>query len=178
MSTFKLITLLVFTLLFIRCDKDKTVDPQATDPNTANSFSCYVNGVYWEAYADFTWGGAVALEGEYDSNNGYLGLKGTIRKNDNNKYEIIYFYCSNVVESGIYKMYVGDGALLGFVDLKNNHPCNGTYHDTINPGTLIISNLDKSKRLVQGTFSMTLKTPDCGPDSLMYITNGKFTFIY
>jgi len=178
MNVLKITALLVFTLLFIRCDKDKTVDPQAVDPNTANSFSCYVNGVYWEAQAPFTWGGDVPLDGEYDESTGYLGLHSVNSQSDNNIYEYVNLYCFSLLNVGTFDLHSGDGTLKGYADTKGNHICNVSYHDTLNPGTINITKLDKSKRLIQGTFSMTLKNPDCGPDSLMYITNGKFMFNY
>lgn len=178
MKFFKLLSLLVFTLLFIRCDKDKTDDGQGDGTSTANSFSCYVNGVYWEAQAPFTWGGDVPLDGEYDENTGYLGLHSVNSQTSSNIYEYVNFYCFNVLNADIFDLYSGDGTLKGYADTKGNHICNVAYHDTLNPGTLTISKLDKNKRLIEGAFSMTLKNPDCGADSLMYITNGKFTFNY
>ena len=166
MSTFKLITLLAFTLLFICCDKDKTVDPQATDPNTANSFSCYVNGVYWEAQAPFTWGGPVAVEGEFIENIGYLSLNALQKKVNGNIYESITLFTYDIKSIGNYTISTGQGSLVGYLDYYEKD-CYKYYFDTINPGIMTVSKFDKINRLISGTFSMTLKNPDCGPDSLM-----------
>jgi hypothetical protein len=161
-------TLLV-SLLFLssNCKKDKT--GTTTDPNPPNSFSCYINGVYWEAYADFTWGGPVAVQAEFNETSGTLSLTATKRKPDLNIYETIYLACDSILEEKQYFLTPGNGELVGY---------QGYYHDPQNPGILNITSFDKEKRIIEGTFSVTLKNKNFSPDSLRLLTNGKLRFSY
>jgi len=132
--------------------------------------------VYWEAQAPFTWGGAMAVSGELNVELSKFKLVGTKKNNDKEYFETITFF-SDLSNSGTYPMTANHDKVMGYRDYYEKN-CFIYYYDTLNSGTLNISTLDKNKRIIQGTFSMTLKNPDYGADSLMHITSGKFMFNY
>ena len=174
MNTLKISTLALLCFILFACEKDQVEEC----PPPANSFSCYVNGVYWEPFVESGISGPVSLEGSYNSESGYFHIKGLERRPDNNVYEYVDWSTFTLLDVGESKMYGGNGTRRGFVDLEGNLPCGPYYHDTLNLGTIIVEELNKSDRRIRGTFEMTLINKSCGADSLMHITNGKFTFNY
>jgi hypothetical protein len=123
-------------------------------------------------------GGAAALEVTFKPDVGYLNLRANKQITNDSIFEFIDFYCENILNEKKYYLYTGDGQLGGFYDLANNHPCGPYFHDTLNPGSITITTFNKEKRYFISTFEMILINKNCGADSLMHITNGKFTYNY
>ncbi len=161
-----------FLLFGSSCQKDK---PGTAADEQGDYFTCYVNGQYWEAYSNQTGpqsGSPIYVL--YNQSTKNLSLNIT-RFLTNGTYQKIYIPVYNVHSSGNHNITVNHDAIVGFSNFSS--ACNKYYHDTLNPGSFNLTYWDQQEHRMKGTFSMTLRNPDC-PDSLLYITNGKFSFHY
>lgn len=178
MKTIKKIFLLTFTLALISasCEKEKENPVCDTEP----AFSCKVNGVEWVAETPFAVGGAVPLHVSYYEPTGELYLTATKEIKNSDIFQSMKL-STIMYEVGSYSMTPVDGngdEILGFHDIHGVSPCKAFYRDSLNSGNLTITKFDKIARLISGTFNMTLINHDGCLDSIMVITDGKFSSGY
>src|SRR5690606_20882206 len=135
------------------------------DPNTLplptkegkNTFGCKVNGKVWVAYAPFTAGGTIALEGNYDAETGSFILEGTQKNNGLNVFETIGIGANEVLSAGYYNTPIEDNdELAGFLDYYENHSCSKYYYRSELLNEIEITYLNPSQRIISGTFQMDL----------------------
>ena len=98
-------------------------------------------------------------------------LAGYIKKNPEDSFSKFALALEFLKEDQINK------ARILFEDIEKNDPCYVYYGESLNPGTIHITHLDTSLSIISGTFSVTLKNPEC-MDSVMTITDGRFDFNY
>ena len=115
------------------------------------------------------------VSGSYDEIAGELKIQGTKYLN-NVFHSDVAFKLIEVHEPEIYSMYSYSGELKGLTTAGSEN-CD-YFHDTLNLGKVIITNLDKSSRIISGTFAMDLINIECEGDTLMKITDGRFDFRY
>jgi hypothetical protein len=179
-------SIIVCTGLFFvfACKKNPPVQPAEELPALThegkNTFGCKVNGTIWIPKANFTVGGAIAIDNSYKEATGGLTLKATKKTSDESTYEYLIFFGVNLFEEGVYEMSVLNEDITGFADLtKSKYSCGGFKHDTLNKGILNITHLDKEKNIIAGTFSMTLISSDyCVETTYLQITEGRFDLPY
>ncbi|GAA0874929.1 hypothetical protein GCM10009118_13370 [Wandonia haliotis] len=142
-----------------------------------NTFGCLVNGEVWVAYAPFTVGGTIALEGSYHSDIGYLHLRGNRKNNDLNHNESINLRIENLFSSGTFTFYTNHHVSRGLVDYSDNFNCSNYYLDTNLIRESTITYFSLQKRIVSGTFEMDLVNPSCPGDTIK-IREGRFDWCY
>ncbi len=169
MKKIAIYSLLCFLLFSSSCKKDK---PGTADDEQGDYFTCYVNGEYWEAYSDAA--GPQSGSPVYaEKDNEFLTLN-VSRLLGSFYHQKMFLIIKNVSALDTYPFYVEHDEVVGFRYYDN---CDKYYYDSLNPGSFNLTYWDQQEHRMKGTFSMTLRNPDC-PDSLLYITNGKFSFFY
>ncbi len=172
MKKIAIYSLLCFVLFSSSCKKDK---PGTTPEEQGDYFTCYVNGEYWEAYSDNLNPQAnPAIYVQYNPANGLTNLQ--IHRDDQGQNQDIKIFVDSLLSIGVHEMLVLGHDQTGYYDY-NTAACQKYYHDSLNPGLFNLTYWNQQEHRMKGTFSMTLRNPDC-PDSLLYITNGKFSFHY
>ena len=119
------------------------------------------------------WGGAVAITGEFNSGAGHI--EATLRTET--KHEVIKLFFKDVYSTGMYNFFLVSNTKTGFVYFLDPPDCSIYYHDTSNVGTMNITNLDHSSRIMSGTFEMDLVNPSCPGDTIR-IREGRFDWRY
>ena len=161
--------------------KKEVADPGSSNPNVLpplthegkNTFGCKVNGEVWVAYAPFTLGGAVAMEGSYTSSTGRFYLKGTRDLEEHNIFENVRIRCLDVNAVGEYNMNVPHDEVIGFLDFNGNHDCTTYYNIESSTGKISITYFSISEGIISGTFEMDLINPSCSGDTVK-IREGRF----
>ncbi len=172
MKKIAIYSLLCFVLFSSSCKKDK---PGTADDEQGDYFTCYVNGEFWEAYSDAQSSQENPdIYAQFNVTDGYLNLQ--VLKNTGVLVQEIKMYVHEIDKPGSFEMATGNGHLKLFYDYSSSD-CNSYFADTLNPGSFNLTYWNQQEHHMKGTFSMTLRNPDC-PDSLLYITNGKFSFFY
>ncbi|MBD3638189.1 MAG: hypothetical protein HUJ25_12625 [Crocinitomicaceae bacterium] len=177
-------TLMLILLICIvpSCKEDPPVDntcwdgqlPCATTEGK-NIFGCYIDGQPFVADVDFTVGGPIAVDGNFNEDTKWLSVQGTYEDPDDNL-ESIYLYAYILNGIGSYFVDITGTEQHGYIDFSGQK-CN-YYHDPDNPGTVNISFLDTEENIISGTFGLILKNSACTSDTLMQITDGRFDILY
>ena len=159
----KYLFVLVFThFLLASCCKTEE------NPQHVNKFTCKVNGVFWEAvpYQNSILGNDLRMDKSpvYD-----IGL--IFARNDKKNQVISLDFTLNdtIKKSSI-------SAKFPYGDYSRN--CNVYYIDTLSPRIVTVTNHDKDKRIVMGTFSFRAINKDTGCVDTATITNGFFDMHY
>lgn len=180
-------SLLLLTLAFLAfsCKKDPPI-PEPTEPvmpplthQGLNTFGCRVNGKVWVAGVPFSVGGPVKVNTTYHYNSdGLFVVTGTL-KNNEDVYDKVIIRGNEIHEVGYYTMYVPNEDRPGFTNWsKDQYNCSGYLHNIDNPGSINITFLDTSARIISGTFEMDLiNHPSCESETLK-ITEGRFDVNY
>ena len=117
-------------MVMFSCKKEVT-NPDSSNPNVLpplthegkNTFGCLVNGEVWVAYAPFTVGGAIALDGAYHSDVSGLYLRASRKYNESHIFENIDFAVIGLNTTGVYQTYSNHHSTKGFIDYKSNFNC-------------------------------------------------------
>ena len=164
-------SVILFFLLGSSCKKDK---PTVGEPK-GDYFTCYVNGVYWEAYSDASDPQATpAIYVQRNSNDGRTNLQ--IHKKKQEILQDIKIFVDSLFSIDEYQMLILGDNQTGYFDY-NLSACQKYYHDSMNPGTFNLIEHNTQTHFMRGTFSMALRNPNCA-DSILNITDGKFSFHY
>ncbi len=138
-----------------------------------NTFGCKVNGEVWVAYAPFTVGGAVSMEGSYTSSTGRFYLKGTRKSNEDNIFENVVINTVDIFSIGDYEMYVPHEQVVGFSEYNGNYDCGNYYKKLDSPERISITYFSINEGVISGTFEMDLVNPSCPGDTIK-IREGRF----
>ena len=176
-SFFTLFLLLLVTFSLSCCKEDPpTPEPPCMEDGLPclttegkNMFACKVNGQPWIAETPFSIGGPVPITGEYNSDTGWLYLKGAKKKDE--LFQTIKFFLKDAYTTGEHEMFSENQS--GFIDY-GGISCD-YQHKSYNPGTVNIQKLDIENRIISGYFEMTLIDTNCA-DTTMSITEGRFDF--
>ncbi|GAA0874933.1 hypothetical protein GCM10009118_13410 [Wandonia haliotis] len=165
--------------------KKEVADPDSSNPNVLpplthegkNTFGCKVNGEVWVAYAPFTVGGPMAMEGNFSDVSGNFNLRGLNKERN----QSIHLWLSGLFDVEVYEIEV-DGYdindLRGFRNSSENNGCLGeaNYNQDLLRELFIVF-LDKNNRIISGTFEMDLVNPSC-PGDTVKIREGRFDWRY
>lgn len=143
--TRRLLLLIFVPLLFTDCSKDKQSSVPSPD------FACTINGQNWVAHTPISISGPAPLYVEYLLPNGDLGIDACRKNSDGTIFQRVKFFVKNVTQPGTYQLHTGDGTITGFVDWNDGSPCGWYWHDTLNPGQLVVTTLDTANHIVKGT---------------------------
>jgi hypothetical protein len=162
--------LLLLALLLSRCNwlrKDPAPELPPATQEGKNRFGCRMNGVAWEPKTGIN-PQLPPLVWEYSDSlgqNGYFHAS-AIRKTDG-IYQGISIGGSGILEPGTYtfKDSIGATYINAYTDCE--------YRPVA--GEMRISKLDKSKRIIAGTFQFTFAEPNC---DTVRLTDGRFDFRY
>ena len=171
----KIITaILILTVFcFAECKKsnpDRNGLPAATQEGK-NTLGFSLNGQPWKPQGN---NGTANLSIDYDAgfNNGVCGISAyRIISSDNREYFGIGIKDSINFYTAPFTISLANTSLYRFHFSNNNCEFFSTDTDTKVNGTLIISKLDRSSRIISGTFSATLNKIGCME---IKITDGRF----
>ena len=168
---------------FAKCEKEKPIDSTNNDipglpPATqvgANTFGCLINGIPWvpEGYG----GGSPNLSIDYDPgfNNGIFGIAAYRKTVSDNTSMAIGVGDSIRLINAPYTFNIGFKGLGGAYYIDSFY-CERMSTDSSHKssGFITISKLDRSTRIIAGSFEFTLFNANCG--DTIKITNGRFDF--
>ncbi len=162
------------------CKKETTAsnssNPNVLPPLThegKNTFGCKVNGEVWVAYAPFTVGGTIALEGSYHEDIGVMHLMANRKNNDLHHNESIDLIIEDLFSSGEYILYGNQHTTKGLIDYSGSFNCSKYYIDTNLLRQVDITYFSLAEGIVSGTFEMDLVNPSCTGDTIR-IREGRF----
>jgi hypothetical protein len=175
-----IITSLIFTLFsFAKCSKEK-IDNNGLPPPTEtgkNTLGFFLNGEPWTPQG---FSGTANLSIDYDPNfnNGILGIVAyrTISSNDKTQFIIGIADSLNFLIPPV-RLFIKKKSIAG-ASYSNKNYCDINHNDTtiFNSGELTLTKLDKTNRIIAGTFDAILYKPDCG--DTVKITQGRFDMKY
>ncbi|POY34660.1 hypothetical protein C3K47_19115 [Solitalea longa] len=173
-----LLVILVFTAA--NCRKQNDLEPNGLPPATQegkNTFGFLLNGEPWSPLG---FNGRANLSIDYDSQykRGIFNIAAyRIIKESGNEQAIGFGLRDSLNDLSIpAKLLLGNKTLFGLTFITEN--CTYDYFDegTYKKGDLVISKLDRTKRIISGTFNATLSKEGCG--DTIKITNGRFDLKY
>jgi hypothetical protein len=183
MKLTKLVTLLFFSsvLLSASCKKDETDDglPMATQTGTG-MMAAKVNGLIWvKKSCAACIGGGSGLEVNFSTEGTFAGFF-TINGQQDRTY--IAFSISNLDRTGVYNFNnKGVNFVLGSYLNIDNTPSHGNlnYYNTNekNTGSITITKLDKTNKIISGTFQFDAEAKFT-PGDIVRITDGRFDVKY
>ena len=152
----------LFSLLMACCSKTNI------NPVHVNKFTCKVNGVFWEA---------VPLQRDILGND--------LQMSKSPFFDVGYIHARNVKKNQSINLdfSLSDTALTSII--RNTNPfadytrnCNVYYTDTLSNRIVKITEHDKIKKIVKGTFAFRAINPDAGCVDTATITEGFFDMQY
>ncbi len=138
------------------------------DGDHINKFTCKVNGVYWEAvpYQNGILGNDLRMDKSPVYDIGFI-----VARNDKKNQVITFdFTLSDTIKKSTIS------AKFPYGDYSRN--CNVYYIDTLSPRVVTVTDHNKEKRIVTGTFSFRAINKDIGCVDTATVTNGFFDMHY
>jgi hypothetical protein len=140
----------------------------------ANTFGCLVNGVPWVPQGS---NGTNNLSIDYDPglNNGYFSIQAYNATSVGISYFIVGMKDSVNMFDNNEQIKIGP-INLGAILFSDEQFCRRYSDDliTYSKGEIVITTLDRFKRIISGIFQASLFTPNCG--DTIKITKGRFDF--
>lgn len=167
----------LFIFCFAKCNKER-LDSNGLPPATQegkNTLGFLLNGEPWTPKG---FNGTANLSIDFDPsiNNGIFSISAyrIITNNDRTYFGIGVNDSINTITTPK-KYYLGNNTLYGSYFSNNN--CTFDYFDStvIRSGTLTITKLDRTNRIISGTFNATLSKAGC---ETINITEGRFDMKY
>ena len=166
--------LLLIPLLFLMAQCHKTPTPEPEPPTFQNTFSCFINGKFWQAYqppsgAVITWSpGKVWVIYDPDPKTGSIFLQGRRDTLDTKEWITI---STNPGETGIGRHLLRQASV-------NLTSCSFLLDSTNRENNWIeIMAVDTSKHIVSGKFEAKSSISSCGSSPVL-VTNGFFEVKY
>ena len=173
---------ILFIFIAISCHKEENVLPEVTQEGK-NTFGMYLNGHIWTPYVPSFIGGGQSPNAHYSQNKWLLVYAENFNQNDE-----IYFYIPNVTEIGLYHIsfrYRFSQPDSNYYEYKDStryyrklyvFSRDSLYLLTDSSKAIVnISRLDTNKKIVSGTFYMTLENYK---KDIINITDGRFDIKY
>ena len=169
MKTFKKIMLAsIVLLLTISCKKDDL--PKATQEGK-NIMAAKVNGEIWKATACWSCLGAGSgLSASYEQS--YLNVSGQLKNEGSNFYIHFFFLAPSVGQYSISGDIINNKIeAIDFLKDKTYYP------SAAFPGIIKITKLDRTRKIISGTFSFKAENKD-DPNDVVVVTDGRFDVTY
>lgn len=163
----KIIFGVVMLLLTVSCKKDDL--PKATQEGK-NIMAAKVSGKVWKAAACWSCIGGGGLSATYEQS--YINLAGEQKNDNSNIYILLYFEAPSVGTYTIDGTYGSDNK---FIRLFNGDRKYETSQD--NKGEVVVTKIDRVKKIVSGTFSFKAENKD-NPNDIITVTDGRFDVTY
>jgi hypothetical protein len=170
-----LIIALLTTLSCSSCKKE-TPNPDSLPPTTqtgANTLGFLLNGQPWKPQG-FTGGSSnLSLDIDFGFNNGIFNIA-SYKLSDNSTFTIGISDSLNFLAIPS-TLFIGKNSLLGISFTKDTCEYFTKRSGTTGSGSLTITKLDKTARIISGTFYATLAKQGC---DTIKITDGRFDMKY
>ena len=168
-KNFLLFFLTPFLLTGFHCRKNPVLPQLPTETQTgANTFGCKINGELWLPKGAFPTTPAYRVQ--YYKSDGAL----LIKTNRSNKGESLNIYLYGVYKDSTFIIFNPPNNAFNYSNSNSSSSCN--WYDRTNSvqtGSVTITKLDLTTKIVSGKFDGTLKIAAC-PD--IVITEGRFDF--
>ena len=164
---------LIYTLPSCLKDKINSLPPLTT--KGANTFGCMIDKRPFVAGTYNLPGASGFLNGSYNDSTNLFKIAG-FQEDKKGRIESVLFEVFITSGAGAYQIRANNDYFPGYVDYSNSN--NSYYHDADNRGTVNVSFLDTSMRIVSGTFEMDLVIKNNSLSDPMKISEGRFDFKY
>ncbi|MCO4291439.1 DUF6252 family protein [Solitalea sp. MAHUQ-68] len=154
-----------FLLVLSSCQKNDD-EPQETQTG-ANTMSCKIDGKRWKATpCNVCINGGSGLEVFFDETINTFGIDGQM--SENNKLKTIRIYIPLLIKTNT----LSENNFAFYAELNKEFKTNNTYQ-----GTVIITKLDRAKKIISGRFEFT-GIDTFNPSDSVKVTEGLFDVKY
>ncbi|WPZ08571.1 hypothetical protein [Roseivirga spongicola] len=167
------VSILFLSLLLVGCSLFETLNPKPELPETttngANTFGALVNRKVWEIRNSFR------MRSHY-LNSEYISISGNYRSKEIDQHLIIQISNEPIAEGDyVFNKSLYLDRLLSWADDKLDQYFSGDDPNVTFNGTLTIFKLDRSNKIVSGTFEFQIHKAG---EATVNIGNGRFDMIY